>query len=630
MQKKMASKISAGVLSAVLVLQGMFPTVAVMADEISETGSSETVIEETIAETSESEEAKVSETSETTAETEPSETEETVPTEPAESSETTVAETSAEQTVPSETAETTATPETTEAKSSVNIVDATDYKVFSDIVSDLSSANRLIVQTEKDIRSKITNATGAYLDGSYVIAFSDKASYNSAISYFEANGIAYAEDGAVSLCSNDLDLINNYEINPGASTKIAVIDTGSNVANERYSVIGDDVSDKHGHGTNISNYILSQTNDAYIISIKAIGSDGTGNVSDICAAITMAQNLNVEVILMALSVKDNGEYDAFKELVWEAEAKGIKIIASAGNNNADAEDYLPAGISGVITVGAITEDGYKYSSSNYGDMVDYYVPAKSTSEASALFAGMFIANKIGDVATSCKIKEDEPTDPVEPDTDLAEVNLTKKKAGVYVFVTKAQMVAAGYTSSDAFRNAVVNAADAMTGAKYAQSGSGGSGEKVDCITYTHLAYAQALKKISKLRESGGYVYFSGSCKGEKPWRLYTTTGSTGCTSWLSLHGIGSPSSAGVKMSTHSLSDLGVEKGDLVFFGKSSDGYWHHAAIYAGSSTYFWQARGSDYTAGKSKRSGVSVNEDTSGRAEDNLNEVCRKWIFCSN
>ena len=196
MQKKIASKISAGVLSAVLVLQGMFPTVAVMADEISETGSSETVIEETIAETSESEETKVSETSEITAETEPSETEETVPTEPSETSEATVAETSAEQTVPSETAETTATSETTEAKSSVNIVDATDYKVFSDIVSDLSSANRLIVQTEKDIRSKITNATGAYLDGTYVIAFSDKASYNSAISYFEANGIAYAEDGA--------------------------------------------------------------------------------------------------------------------------------------------------------------------------------------------------------------------------------------------------------------------------------------------------------------------------------------------------------------------------------------------------------------------------------------------------
>ena len=621
MQKKIASKISAGVLSALLVLQGMFPTVAVMADEISETGSSETVIEETIAETSESsetkatEETKASETSETTAETKPSETEETATTGSTETSETTAAETSestAEQTVPSETTEASAPSETTEAKSSVNIVDATDSKAFSNIVSDLSTSNRLIVQTTADIRSFIRNSTGAYLNGTYVIAFSDKASYNSAISYFEANGIAYAEDGAVSLCSNGIDLIKGYEINPGASTKIAVIDTGSNVANEKYSVIGDDVTDQHGHGTNISNYILSQTNDAYIISIKAIGSDGTGNVSDICAAITMAQNLKVEVILMALSVKDNGEYDAFKELVWDAQSKGITVIASAGNNNADAEDYLPAGISGVITVGALTEDGYKYSTSNYGDVVDYYIPAKSTSEASALFAGKLIANKLDGVATSYKVNADDPTDPVEPDTDLAEVNLTKKKAGVYIFVTKAQMVAAGYTSSDAFRNAVVNAADAMTGAKYSQSGSGGSGEKVDCITYTHLAFAQALKKISKLRESGGYVYFSGSCKGEKPWRLYTTTGSTGCTSWLSLHGIGSPSSAGVSMASHSLKDLGVEKGDLVFFGNSKDGYWHHAAIYAGSSTYFWQARGSSYTAGKSKRSGVSVNEDTSG------------------
>ena len=558
--------------------------------------------------TSVTEEPSSSETTES--EQEPT-TEETTASE-----ETTVPETS--ETGITETSETTEATETaapskpTEARSTVNIVNATDSKAFSDIVSDLSSANRLIVQTTSDIRNVIKNAAGVSFDGTYVISFSDKDSYNSAISYFEAHKITYAEDGAVKLCADRIELILNSGINPNAKTRIAVIDTGSNVANEKYSVIGDDVADQHGHGTNIANYILSETDDAYIISIKAIGADGTGNVSDICAAVTMAQSMNVDVILMALSVRDNGEYDAFKELVKEAKASGITVIASAGNNNADASAYLPAGIEGVITVGAITADGFKYSSSNYGSCVNYYVPATSTSQASALFAGKFIAKNIGDVATSCAIAPDDPTDTDDSDTDLAEVNLTKKKAGVYIFVTKEQMIAAGYTSSDAFRNAVVNAADAMTGAKYAQSGSGGSGEKVDCITYTHLAYAQALKKISKLRESGGYVYFSGSCKGEKPWRLYTTTGSTGCTSWLSLHGIGSPSSAGVKMSTHSLSDLGVKKGDLVFFGKSSDGYWHHAAIYAGSSTYFWQARGSAYTAGKSKKSGVTVNEDSSG------------------
>ena len=608
-KKKFATKLSAGLLAAFIVMQGMFPTVAVFADEVSGTDAASPVIVETVNEPSETEETKVAETNETEA---TSEATESTDAEPVETSETTSETTVVDETVPepTETAPSESTNET--VVSSINIENAADSKAFSNSVASLSESNRLIVQTDSDIRENLKNATGVYLDGTYVISFSDKASYNEAVKFFEANGITYAEDGAVSLCSEKIDLISYGEINPNAKTKIAVIDTGSDVANEKYSVIGNDVSDSHGHGTNIANFILSETNDAYIVSIKAIGSDGTGNVSDICAAVAMAQSMNVDVILMALSVRSNGDYEAFEKIVKDAVASGITVIASAGNNNTDASKYLPAGIDGVITVGAITEDGYKYSASNYGTCVNYYVPATSTSQASALFAGKFIAKSIADVATSCKIADDNPTETDDSDTDLAEVNLTKKKAGVYIFVTKEQMVAAGYTSSDAFRAKVISSCDAMTGAKYAQSGSGGSGEKVDCITYTHLAYAQALGKISKLRESGGYVYFSGSCSGAKPWRLYTTTGSTGCTSWLSLHGIGGPSSAGVNPSTHSLKDLGVEKGDLVFFGKTSDGYWHHAAIYDGSSTYFWQARGSAYTAGKSKRSDVSVNENTNG------------------
>lgn len=598
--RKITSKISVGVIAALIAVQSMFPTISVMAAENTETDSPETVIEETVTETSESVyETEITETTAVPSETEsePTESVETIP----------------EETEPSETSSQETESTETSIDSTNNIIAAKDIETFSNIVSDLSSTNRLIVQTTSDIKNGIKNANGAYFDGTYVISFADKASYNSAVSYFEDKGVSYAEDGAVSLCSDNIHFINGYEINPNAKTKIAVIDTGSNIANEKYSVIGEDVSDTHGHGTNISNYILSETNDAYIISIKAIGSDGTGNVSDICAAITMAQSMNVDMILMALSVKDNGDYDAFKEIVLDAKSKGIKVIASAGNNNADASNYLPAGISGVTTIGAITEDGYKYSSSNYGSCVNYYMVAKSTSEASALYAGRLISGNTNGIATVCKFATDNPTDELDPETDLAEVNLTKKKAGVYIFVTKSQMIAAGYTNSNDFRSAVISSADAMTGAKYAQSGSGGSsGEKVDCITYTHIAYAQALKKISKVRQSGGLVYFSGSCSGGAPWKLYTTTGATGCTSWLSLHGIGGPGSAGVNPNTHSLKDLGVQKGDIVFFGKTSDGYWHHAAIYSGSGTSFWQAKGSAYTAGKSSRSDVSVNAETSG------------------
>ena len=53
--------------------------------------------------------------------------------------------------------------------------------------------------------------------------------------------------------------------------------------------------------------------------------------------------------------------------------------------------YLPAGADGVITIGAVKDDYYKTATSNYGDAVDYYVVAASTSEAAATFVGKYIA-----------------------------------------------------------------------------------------------------------------------------------------------------------------------------------------------------------------------------------------------
>ena len=64
-KKKFATKLSAGLLAAFIVMQGMFPTVAVFADEVSETDAASPVIVETVTEPSETEETKVAETNET-------------------------------------------------------------------------------------------------------------------------------------------------------------------------------------------------------------------------------------------------------------------------------------------------------------------------------------------------------------------------------------------------------------------------------------------------------------------------------------------------------------------------------------------------------------------------------------
>ena len=69
--------------------------------------------------------------------------------------------------------------------------------------------------------------------------------------------------------------------------------------------------------------------------------------------------------------------------VKEAVKAGITVVASAGNNALDASNFVPANVSGVITVGACDEDGVVLSSSNYGDDVDWYVNASATSGAAA-------------------------------------------------------------------------------------------------------------------------------------------------------------------------------------------------------------------------------------------------------
>ena len=409
------NKIVSGVLAAFMLINPVAPFSTVFADEISE--PTETVTIETEAtETSETEEQEETEQTEETVESEVEYTVESEDTQPeeteiviSETSETTetrappmeTEETEATETQPSETVET----EPEETENETVIVEASDNEEMLKLIADMPYGYRLIVRAPVDL-TDVNVYLGVYFDGSYVLSFESQFDYDAAISYFESEGIKYSEDGEFGICG-DFGLINNAQINPDATTKIAIIDTGSDMANEAVSVISDDASDANGHGTAMASYVLENTDDAYIISVKAFGSDGKGDVSDVYAAVQYAINSDVDVILMAFSLRDNGNYDAFKALVAEAEASGITIIAAAGNKNADASGYIPANINGVLTIGAIDADGYKLSTSNYGDAVEYYVNAESTSQAAAVFAGKFIAGNTGDIATSYETESGE-------------------------------------------------------------------------------------------------------------------------------------------------------------------------------------------------------------------------------
>ena len=286
--------------------------------------------------------------------------------------------------------------------STVEITTASDMDEFLSLVSQLPSVNRVIVSTTEDITSNIEHAEGVYFDGVYVISFLYNSSYSNAISYFTESGISYCIDGVVETTGlTDISLIDNVEINAVGEVRVAIIDTGSNLANESYSVIGDYTGDDNGHGTRMAQLVLENDADnAYIISIKALGSDGHGSIVDVYNAVQLALELDVDYILMSFSTINSTEYTAFRELLVEANNAGVGVVASAGNNGMNASFYVPASVSETITVGALNVDYTKQSFSNYGSCVDYYVVADSTSDAAAMYIGYVLSGQSDKIFTT--------------------------------------------------------------------------------------------------------------------------------------------------------------------------------------------------------------------------------------
>ena len=180
---------------------------------------------------------------------------------------------------------------------------------------------------------------------------------------------------------------------------IALIDTGATGDGivKSVSVIGQSVDDDNGHGTAMAKAILSAAPEAKILSIKALGSDARGNVSDIYAAIEYAMEANVSVINLSMSSIVSADNDVLYTAVKQAQAKGIKVVASAGNNGKKAAYYVPGNISGVYTIGACDEEKVRRNSSNYGSAVDYYVVADTTSVAAAKFSGYIISRGLENI-----------------------------------------------------------------------------------------------------------------------------------------------------------------------------------------------------------------------------------------
>lgn len=183
---------------------------------------------------------------------------------------------------------------------------------------------------------------------------------------------------------------------------IALIDTGTDGSTvDAVSFVDGDTTDHQGHASKMIKAIRKQNKNAKILALKALDDNGKGTTSSIVSAIQYAIDSHISIINMSFSGKANDDTSLIEAKVKEAIKAGITVVASAGNNGSIAYDYIPANIEGVITVGACDSEGTILSTSNHGNIVDWYINADATSYSASTVTG--ILSKDG------KVKEDKKT-----------------------------------------------------------------------------------------------------------------------------------------------------------------------------------------------------------------------------
>jgi serine protease len=187
---------------------------------------------------------------------------------------------------------------------------------------------------------------------------------------------------------------SGWRAGAGAGAIVAVIDTGvsavpdladSDLLPGVSAVPGEPTADDgNGHGTHVAGTIAQSTDNglgvagvaprATILPVKALSAQGSGQSQWIATAIDEAADQGADIINMSLG----GGYSAvIANAVEKAQARGVLVIAAAGNTGREGVSY-PAALPGVIGVSAVgPDDGLAYYSS-WGEGVDISAPGGDT------------------------------------------------------------------------------------------------------------------------------------------------------------------------------------------------------------------------------------------------------------
>jgi subtilisin family serine protease len=132
------------------------------------------------------------------------------------------------------------------------------------------------------------------------------------------------------------------------------------------------IIDTNGHGTHVAGIILAVNPKVKILPIRVLDKEGRGNSKNTMEAIKYAVNRGAKIINLSLGALDalHGTKNAYEEAIRLARSQNVLIVAAAGNNNSDNDQFAfyPSNIweDNLISVCSVGSNYLKSSFSNYG------------------------------------------------------------------------------------------------------------------------------------------------------------------------------------------------------------------------------------------------------------------------
>ena len=226
-----------------------------------------------------------------------------------------------------------------------------------------------------------------------------------------------AEDSVnASECENEwnINMVNGdveentaqKERNP---VKVAIIDSGIDYTNgipvamrKDFITDGDPINilyeDSSGHGTSIAGVIAASGEEneeivgiapnVELYSAKVLNAENKAPVSRVAEGIYWAMDQDVDIINLSFGITQSSEL--LEKAIQDASAKGILLIASAGNNGQAGVEY-PAAYKEVMAVASVNSEGKHSEWSAVGDEIEIAAPGEKVKTASC-FDGEIVSS----------------------------------------------------------------------------------------------------------------------------------------------------------------------------------------------------------------------------------------------